>query len=153
MRLRKSTISLVVFACWCLIAICLNAKNLQGAEIKPDMKLHGSKIINVTNDNLGPRKLTVDRGTTVIWLNNTQSIMEIEFTGKQVTLACGAPVRFFVNESGSFTSHKILPNGVASLCFIDEGEYDYEVKFLPFGGGQGPGAIVKRPNKGKVIVK
>ncbi len=48
-------------------------------------------------------ELTVEAGTTVIWINDSRSVMEIQFEGKQVTMACKSPVHFVIDEKGDFS--------------------------------------------------
>jgi hypothetical protein len=64
-------------------------------------------------------------------MNNTDRIAEIEFTGKEVTLACKNPTHFVVNEEGSLVSDRIPPSAVASLCFIEKGTYNYVLRRGP----------------------
>jgi plastocyanin len=71
---------------------------------------------------------TVKPGTTVIWVNNSKETLEIQFEGKQVTLACQSPVNFIRDENGSFKSEKIPHGSVASLCFVEKGEYSYAAR-------------------------
>jgi hypothetical protein len=127
------------------------AQDKKDAKIRPDLKVHGSKIIEITTDITKSLATEVVSGTTVVWFNLSNAIIDFEFTGKQVTLACAAPANFFVNDKGSFTSYKILPGATASLCFIEKGEYEYRL-FLRPGRGLGPSAAT-REIEGKIIVK
>jgi hypothetical protein len=61
-------------------------------------------------------------------VNHSQTPQEIRFVDKKVTLACAAPVNFFVNKDGAYESGKIPFGGTASLCFTEKGKYEYEVK-------------------------
>jgi plastocyanin len=153
MKLLQSTIIGTILFCLCLLPLVFKPTPVLGAEIKPEMKLHGAKVITIRSDEFDLRTLTVDSGTTVVWINTTsQRQIELEFTGKEVVMACGAPVGFFVNEKGSYSSGKISPGSTASLCFIEKGEYNYEVELknlAPFGGK----AATSKTFKGKVIVK
>lgn len=149
MKTEKRT-TILLFLC----VFALHTHNIiaQGAEIKPDMKFSGTKIISITSDEMSLRTLELQAGTTVVWINNTQRIMELEFTGEQVVMACGSPVNFYVDETGSYSSNKVMPNATASLCFVDKGTYDYEVVFRSIRG-VGPGGSVRKTFKGKVVVK
>ena len=98
-------------------------------EIQPEIQ---HKIVRLyEKGGIDPSTLTIQRGTTVIWINESKSLAEIEFTNKQVTLACKSPVRFGVDESGVYVSDKIFRGAVASLCFIETGEFDYLVTREP----------------------
>jgi hypothetical protein len=88
-----------------------------------------------------------------VWVNNSRSQLELKFEGKQVTLACKSPVHFLIDEDGSFISDRIPQDSVASLCFVEKGEFNYVLRKAP-----GSGAISQmRENikefKGKVIVQ
>jgi hypothetical protein len=126
------------------------AQEKEGAKIRPELKNHVLRIIDITKDMPSPVKTEVAPGTTVVWHNGTASIVELKFTGKQITMACEAPVNFFANEEGSFSSYKILPYAVASMCFIGQGSYDYKMIF----GSSGPGeSSISRTLSGTVAVK
>ena len=97
----------------------------------PKKKVQGSSVIRVHKTRgIIPDNLTVSPGHTVIWLNESESLVEIQFTGKQVVMACDGPVNFIVDVDGTFVSNKIPIGAVASLCLIQKGEYDYRVKCL-----------------------
>lgn len=98
-----------------------------------------------------PKKAKVKRGTTVIWANTTGDYVELFFIGKQIEVACESPVNFIVNPTeGGFYSGKIPPGAVASLCFIEEGTFEYTVvpSELPYR----PQANVSKEIKGTIIV-
>ena len=121
-------------------------------KIQPDKKISGSQIIRLHySGGINPATTTVVPGTTVIWINEANSPVEIQFEGKQVTMACQNPVHFVVDDKGSFVSNNIPMGAVASLCFIEKGEFNYVVrrvitKSLVYK--ETPGEF-----KGKIIVK
>ena len=87
------------------------------------------KTISIsTYEGLKPSHLHAKPGTTVIWVNHSRQPAEILFLDKKVTLACDAPVNFFIGKDGSYESAKIPFGGSASLCFIEKGKYDYVYK-------------------------
>jgi hypothetical protein len=120
------------------------------AKIKPEMKLHGTEIINITDDMQQPVITKIKSGTTVVWWNGTHGILEFEFTGKQVTMACARPVNFFLNKQESFSSYKILQAEVASLCFIEKGAFNYKLTIRPEGIGA---AGFRQELQGTIIVE
>ena len=61
-------------------------------------------------------------------MNHSRFPIEILFLDKKVVLACGSPVNFFVGKDGVYESNKIPSGGTASLCFIEKGTYEYNVK-------------------------
>lgn len=108
-----------------LLTVCLTEIGFaaEEAEIKLD-----SKIINIDNG-LDPAMLTAKPGTTVIWVNNSSDPVEIRFMDKKVSLACGAPVNFVHDAYYSgYESSKIFRGGIASLCFVEKGKYEYVYK-------------------------
>jgi hypothetical protein len=149
MKIIKSILAVMIVSFFFGLILPVDSVTGQGDKIRPEMKFQGSKVINVTSDEIRKGTMTVESGTTVIWLNNTRRILEIEFTGKQVTMACASPVNFYLNDEGTFISGKINPRATSSLCFIEKGEFEYLVVIRGFG--QSP--FVPRRLKGKVIVK
>lgn len=98
----------------------------KGDKIVPEMNIKASKIIRVHYvGGISPAELTIEPGTTVIWLNDSRTPVELQFEGKQVTMACKSPVHFIVDENGSFISDRIPQGSVASLCFVEKGEFNY----------------------------
>jgi len=98
-------------------------------KIQPEKKIAGSQIIRLhSSGGINPGKATVVPGTTVIWINEADSPVEIQFEGKQVTMACQNPVHFVIDDKGSFISNNIPMGAVASLCFIEKGEFNYVVR-------------------------
>ncbi len=97
-----------------------------------EKRLQGHQVIQMDKiAGLDPKLAMVKAGTTVIWFNHTDSIAEIQFTGKAVTLACKNPTHFIVDDEGSFVSDRIPPSAVASLCFVEKGTYNYVLKRGP----------------------
>ena len=117
--------ALAVCVCLMLFAVC-SAQAQTADKVAPEKKIAGHQVIQLDKiSGLDPKLALVKAGTTVIWLNRTDSIAEIQFTGKEVTLACKNPTHFIVDEEGSFVSDRIPPSAVASLCFIEKGTYNY----------------------------
>jgi len=107
--------------------VCSQAE--KSDKIKPEKKVEGAQIVYMgRNGQVSPATATVKPGTTVIWVNQADSPVEIQFEGKQVTMACQNPVHFVVDDKGSFISTNISLGAVASLCFIEKGEFNYVVR-------------------------
>jgi len=99
------------------------------ADEKTDTLTITNKIVVVkTVEQPDPVTLFGKPGITVIWVNHSKYPVEVVFTEKQVVLACGSPMNFFVNKEGSYESHKIPSGGTASLCFTEKGRYVYKTK-------------------------
>ena len=125
---KKAGFIVVAFLC-CTIMVLVQIANAQEGKIIPEKKLQGHQVISLQAiSGINPPTVTIDSGTTIIWLNYSREMAEIQFTGKEVTLACDKPVHFVVDEQGSFISDKIPLGAVASLCFIEKGTFDYTVR-------------------------
>jgi len=153
MKTAKILATLVFALCFAMTSAWA-AGEAKDSKIVTDQNIKETKIIRL--DVLGgisPAEVTVKPGTTVVWVNNSRSQLELKFEGKQVTLACKSPVHFMIDEDGSFISDRIPQDSVASLCFVEKGEFNYVLRKAP-----GSGAISQmRENikefKGKVIVQ
>ena len=142
---RKSIIALFVLV---LGGLYLSGSSLVAEEKKEELKIV-NKIITVGYEGTRPVTLTSKPGTTVIWVNNSRFPIEILFLDKQVTLACGSPVNFFIGVDKTYESNKIPSGGTASLCFLEEGTYEYKVKSSQtFYTGR-----IQRGEKGTVIIE
>lgn len=153
-HLQKNAFTfLLLLLYWCASLFFLSSAEAQYAEVEPGVQFQGGKVISMKKMIANEDKLTtvaVKPGTTVIWLNDTRKVFEVDFLDKQVTLSCGAPVGFFVNEEGAFSSHKIIPKAVASLCFVEKGEYLFALTHKPSRNTQ---ALLGKTFKGKLIVE
>jgi len=153
MKTAKILATLVFALCFAMTSAWAAGESKDG-KIMADQNIKETKIIRL--DVLGgisPAEAIVKPGTTVVWVNNSRSQLELKFEGKQVTLACKSPVHFLIDEDGSFISDRIPQDSVASLCFVEKGEFTYVLRKAP-----GSGAISQpRENikefKGKVIVQ
>lgn len=108
----------------------MQAESAESAEKKIQKEQDARKhtIIRLTSHgdiNINRAEATIEPGTTVIWVNESRVTMELQFEGKQVTLACKSPVHFVVDEQGSFLSNRIPIGAVASLCFVEKGVFNY----------------------------
>lgn len=123
--------ALAVCVCLTLFAVCSAQAQAQD-KVAPEKKIEGHQVIQIDKiSGLDPKLALIKAGTTVIWFNRTDSIAEIQFTGKEVTLACKNPTHFIVDDEGSFVSDRIPPSAVASLCFVEKGTYNYVLKRGP----------------------
>jgi hypothetical protein len=100
------------------------------------------------SDGLGslkPEVIKSTKGTTIIWLNHTPTPLFISFVrGDQLSVTCAEPIHFVLTDNGTFQSDKIPSGGTASLCFIESGNFEYEVA---------PGLLHKPIATGKIIIK
>jgi hypothetical protein len=69
------------------------------------------------------------RGDAIIWVNQAPGPITIKFITK-LGIACRAPANFYADLFGYYETGQIPQAGTASICFIEKGEYKYEVKRL-----------------------
>jgi hypothetical protein len=67
-------------------------------------------------------------------------------------MACKSPVHFVIDENGSFISDRIPQGSVASLCFVEKGEFPYVARKASTGATYEHRGAIKE-FEGKVIVK
>jgi plastocyanin len=124
--------------CTAALCVCVWAHSGWAQEqertIVPEEAIKATQIIRLHySGGITPPVVEVKPGTTVIWINGSEAPLEIQFLGKQVTMACKSPVHFVVDESGSFISSRIPQGAVASLCFVEKGEFTYIARVVPSG--------------------
>jgi plastocyanin len=153
MKTAKILASLVLALCFAMTSAWA-AGEAKDSKIVTDQNIKETKIIRL--DVLGgihPAEVTVKPGTTVVWVNDSRSQLELKFEGKQVTLACKSPVHFLIDEDGSFISDRIPQDSVASLCFVEKGEFSYVLRKVATGGAISQPRDNIKEFKGKVIVQ
>ena len=155
----KKNSSLMLITLFLAIFCCAGLAYPAEEEVPPSEALEAeqlkisNKIVRISEkEGAYPQTLFTEPGTTVIWVNNARSVLEVLFLDKKVTLACGSPVNFFVGKDGAYESGKIPYGGTASLCFLEKGTYDYMVRvnrtwYKPALGGMGS------DHRGRIEVK
>ena len=119
-------------------------------ETAGEMKIVNKIVTLHEYEGATPQTLSSAPGTTVIWVNQSRSPIELLFVDKKVVMACGSPVNFFVGKDGAYESAKIPFGGTASLCFLEKGHYEYMVKvsrtfYMP--------GDIARDNRGTIWIK
>ena len=94
-----------------------------------------------------PRQVQVAPGTTVVWVNDAGSPVVIRFTSDAVSTTCKAPRGFAIGPAGIYVSERISGGEVASLCFLEPQEYDYEVEYFETDAAN-PSQVIR----GRVLV-
>ncbi len=120
----KSVIVIIVVMSFLFLAGAIPYAQEETEEIELITKTVFIKLYEV----LQPPSLTSKRGTTIIWVNNSKFPVQILFINKKVALACGSPSSFSIGKDGTYESARIPRGGTASLCFLENGKYDYKVK-------------------------
>ena len=98
-------------------------------------------------EGISPESITVKLGNTIIWHNKGPGPATIKFITR-IGLACAAPINFYADLLGNYETTPVPEGGTASLCLIEEGRYDYEVRRLVAKGKEPP---VEMIFKGTVI--
>ena len=102
-----------------------------------------TKMIIIAADTVSPKTANIAKGTTVIWLNNSNGSVNIFFSkGKEVEAVCAAPSRFALDTEGKYNSGSIPQGGTASVCFIEAGKYQFDVVRQQTAGGSMQGTII-----------
>ena len=78
-------------------------------------------------DGLNPREIAIKQGQKVIWFNEESEPCKVKITSK-VGLACSVPDNFYGDLFGYYESVTIPQSGIAGICFLEKGVYNYEVK-------------------------
>lgn len=143
---------LVMSVALCMGIFFLNGLSRAAEEEPAEIKIVNEIVRISAKEGAFPAALTSQPGTTVIWVNNSRSTLEVLFLDKKVTLACGSPVNFFVGQSGAYESGKIPYGGTASLCFTEKGTYEYVVSvsrtyYTPALGG------LAKEHRGTITIK
>jgi len=86
--------------------------------------------IVIGENTITPQELKIVPGTTVVWVNNATSHVQVKFRSKGVSTTCKAPRGFELSKKGIFTSKEMVIGGVASLCFLEPRNYEYEVRYI-----------------------
>ncbi len=149
---------LVLVTCLAVLAsatIAAAQKEKIQEKIVPEKNINIHQIIRIHYSGaVMPESLTVKPGSTVVWVNESKEPVELQFEGKQVSLACKNPVHFVLTEEGFFISDRIPTGAVASMCFIEPGEFNFVARKVPRAYTQ---MLSERQRiqefKGKVIVK
>ena len=151
MKTAKIFAAIVLAMCFAFTSAW--AGSAKDSKVVADQNIKETKIIRIHfMGGISPAELTVKAGTTVVWVNDARDQLELKFEGKQVTLACKSPVHFVIDEDGSFISDRIPQDSVASLCFVEKGEFNYVLRKVSSGGTTGTRENIKE-FKGKIIVQ
>ena len=121
----------------------------EGKKATEQAKIVNKIVIINEYEEVSPILLTSTPGTTVVWVNNSRSPVEILFYDKQVTISCGSPVNFFVGRGGAYESNKIPFGGTASLCFVENGTFEYMIKSSRTFYMK----RLERESKGKIVIE
>ncbi|MFC1592323.1 hypothetical protein ACFL43_07345 [Thermodesulfobacteriota bacterium] len=118
--------------CLILLVGCLMLlPGFAGAETA-DSKDIVTKIVRIRGyEGVAPLNIFIAPGTVVVWLNQYHGEVKITFPQKKVTLACKSPVNFVVNDKGFFESRAVTFGAVASLCFVEQGTFEYFIERNP----------------------
>ena len=151
---KLMTIAAAAALALAFISGCASTKAEKSDRILPEESIKEIKVIRLSETGgIYPAEAVIKRGTTVVWVNDSRAQLELQFSGQQVTLACKSPVHFIVDDEGSFVSDRIPEDSVASLCFIEKGEFPYVLRNV--GSRTYFDRVRSKPKefKGKIIVE
>jgi plastocyanin len=106
-------------------------------------------ILSNSAEGISPNLVSLKQGDTVVWYNQDKEPVVISFIQK-LGIVCSPIINFYADLSGSYKTEALPLGGTASLCFIKQGEYEYEVKRI-----LNPDKKKSKEQvlKGKIIVK
>jgi hypothetical protein len=143
---RRMALALVLLAVGLALSVTTAAMSAQ----MPD---HAPVIIKLQDEpgGIAPEETEAKRGQTLVFINNGTGPVKLKFITK-IGLACAAPVNFYADLLGYYESGMIAEKGTASICLIEAGVYEFEVRRLKVvAEDQGePTEIIAR---GKITVK
>ena len=150
---KKEVVMKKKISMWPIVTICFlifvflqtQKAYTQEVEVK-------HQVISLLVDAVKPATANIKPGTTVIWVNESPGMVEIRFTNTEsMILACGSPLRFVQDLQGRFISDMIPFAGVASICFIQKGEFSYAVTRGPRDVEEGKDTT--KEYTGKIVVE
>jgi hypothetical protein len=95
-------------------------------------------------EGLTPHDVTIKAGQKIIWFNEEAVPCKIKITSK-VGLACSVPDNFYADLFGYYESAAIPQSGIAGICFLEKGTYQYEVRRVIKG--------IEEISTGRVVVQ
>lgn len=130
-----------------LIFICSNIfSHIQPAYSEEVQEKH--RVISLLPNEVKPAEVSICIGTTVVWVNEAPGMVEIQFTNTEnMDTDCDSPIRFVRNLEGQFISDIIPFAGIASICFIKKGTFNYTAKRVTTD------TKIIREYKGSIIVQ
>jgi len=90
---------------------------------------HALIVIKSNMMDISPDPLKVKQGTTIIWVNEGKEPVSITIKASGM-IGCKSLVNFYVDLFGDYETGQIHPGATASICFIQKGKFNYEVKRL-----------------------
>ena len=109
-----------------------------------------TKVIMITgHSGLKPPDIISQQGTTVVWVNHSNTPQEILFLDKKVGLPYRLHQICHMYDYGAYESSKVPFGGTASLCFLEKGTYKFIVKSSKTFAQQPKDAV----DKGTVTIK
>jgi len=126
---KKGYLITLLFSSFMVIVFLLVFQNTVVAE--KAVTKEKAKMITLKQEPEGitPARLKVKLGTTIVWFNSDPGPITVTFLDK-LGIACKVPVNFYADIWGNYETAAIPQSGTASICFIYQGTYKYEVKRL-----------------------
>lgn len=101
------------------------------------------RVVRIDPGGVFPQIMNIERGTTVIWYNATDSYSSVVFNeGGTLSKSTRAPTLFFMAPDGTYVSAAFPSGATASTAFIEGGTFRYFVTGLPVSEGTAFAQIV-----------
>lgn len=133
-----------------VVILCSAGLSVRGdsAAIAAEKATVATISIQDRADGISPVSVDVKRGGTVVWYNQGKASVTISVK-QRIGIVCSPLVNFNADPAGNYSTG-VLPHGArASLCFLHEGAYTFEVRWLSLKDGKPSGTAVA----GKVAVE
>jgi hypothetical protein len=147
-KLRSTYFCIAMIAALVCCSICC----FSGAALAEQKSEEESvKVLVLQNKPLGitPEILSVKKGTTIIWFNKDPEPVTVAFV-QPLGPACKLPVNFYSSLEGNFETGLIPQSGIASICIVEPGSYDFKVWRLVSKPAEKPRSEIAT---GKIIVQ
>lgn len=104
------------------------------APLKAEAEPGGGHVFLISGDGVQPNVVAVPPGSTVIWRNNQQRAVRVRLD-RPVSTLCRDPKSFAATARGASESDALPHGDFATLCFLEENDYPFEVESIDSGSG------------------
>jgi plastocyanin len=148
-HITRNNFHLVAVAVLAIVVACGAVRQAAAAKAVQEGEPVEILILKSSPTGITPDSVTVKIGETIRWLNKDPEPVKIKFK-QPLGVACSDPVNFYADLLGNYETKPIMQGGTASICLINAGTYDYEVRRQVSKGGKEP---YEELNAGRIIVK
>ena len=148
-KVRRNYFYLTVCTVLCFVLAGGAVQQAAAAEGAKEAESAKILILKSIPTGLSMDSAAVKKGETIIWVNKDPEPVRIKFK-QPIGLACSSPVNFYADLLGNYETGPITQGSTASICLINAGTYDYEVRRLIKKGEKEP---IEEINTGRIVVQ